>query len=150
MLDFFNESIRCVPMDSVPTQFRNFCSLCIGDRRAAKQTGAILPSPWPSSRRALWLMLCTLLPLSSLMVEAAEQETAQGPTAASTPATAGDPSPPRRRWNNLKQTPRLPLLRPTQPSSRLADWELPLRNLIQARPSALITQCPSLSISNRD
>ena len=39
-------------------------------------------------------MLCTLLPLSSLMVEAAEQETAQGPTAASTPATAGDPSPP--------------------------------------------------------
>ena len=94
MLDFFNESIRYVPMDSVPTQFRNFCSLCIGDRRAAKQTGAILPSPWPSSRRALWLMLCTLLPLSSLMVEAAEQETAQEPTAASTPATAGDPSPP--------------------------------------------------------
>ena len=79
MLDFFNESIRCVPMDSVPTQFRNFCSLCIGNRRVAKQTGAILPSPWPSSRRALWLMLCALLPLSSLMVEAAEQGTRKGP-----------------------------------------------------------------------
>ena len=39
-------------------------------------------------------MLCTLLPLSSLMVEAAEQDTAQGPTDTSTPATAGDPSPP--------------------------------------------------------
>ena len=39
-------------------------------------------------------MLCTLLPPSSLMVEAAEQETAQGPTATSIPATAGDPSPP--------------------------------------------------------
>ena len=39
-------------------------------------------------------MLCTLLPLSSLMVEAAEQDTAQGPTDTSTPATAGDPLPP--------------------------------------------------------
>jgi len=56
----------------------------------------------------------------------------------------------RRRWNNLNQVPRLLLRRPTQPSSRLADWELPLKNLIQAKPSALITQCPSLSISNRD
>ena len=39
-------------------------------------------------------MLCTLLPLSSLMVEAAEQGTTQGPTATPAPATAGDPSPP--------------------------------------------------------
>lgn len=39
-------------------------------------------------------MLCTLLPLSSLMVEAAEQDTAQGPTATSTLASAGDPTPP--------------------------------------------------------
>ena len=39
-------------------------------------------------------MLCTLLPLSSLMVEAAEQGTVQGPTATPAPATAGDPSPP--------------------------------------------------------
>ena len=39
-------------------------------------------------------MLCTLLPLSSLMVEAAEQGTTQGPTATPAPATAGAPSPP--------------------------------------------------------
>ena len=39
-------------------------------------------------------MLCTLLPLSSLMVEAAEQETAQRPTATPTKATTADPSPP--------------------------------------------------------
>ena len=90
----FNESIRCIPMDSVLTQFRSFCSLCIGNRRAAKQEGAISPSPKPSSRRALWLMLCTLLTLSSLMVEAAEQGTAQGPTATPAPTTAGDPSAP--------------------------------------------------------
>ena len=38
-------------------------------------------------------MLCTLLPLSSLIVEAAEQGTVQGPTATPAPATAGDPSP---------------------------------------------------------
>ena len=49
-------------------------------------------------------MLCTLLPLSSLMVEAAEQETAQGPTAASTPATAGDPSPPPSAQMEQPQT----------------------------------------------
>ena len=90
----FNESIRCIPMDSVLTQFRRFCSLCIGNRPAAEQTGAILPSPKPSSRRALWLLLCTLLPLSSLIVEAAQQGTEQGPTATPAPATASDPSPP--------------------------------------------------------
>ena len=39
-------------------------------------------------------MLCTLLTLSSLMVEAAEQGTEQGTTAASTPATSDGPSPP--------------------------------------------------------
>ena len=39
-------------------------------------------------------MLCTLLTLSSLMVEAAEQGTAQGPTATPAPTTAGDPSAP--------------------------------------------------------
>ena len=38
-------------------------------------------------------MLYTLLPLSSLIVEAAEQGTVQGPTATPAPATAGDPSP---------------------------------------------------------
>ncbi len=90
----FNESIRCIPMDSVLTQFRSFCSLCIGNWRPAKQGGAFAPSPKPSSRQAIWLLLCTLLPLSSLMVEAAEQGTAQGPTATPAPATAGDPSPP--------------------------------------------------------
>ena len=90
----FNESIRCIPMDSVLTQFRSFCSLCIGNRRPAKQGGAFAPSPKPSSRQAIWLLLCTLLPLSSLMVEAAEHGTAQGPTATATPPTTGDPSPP--------------------------------------------------------
>ena len=39
-------------------------------------------------------MLCTLLQLSSLMVEAAEQGTERGPTATPAPATARDPSPP--------------------------------------------------------
>ena len=90
----FNEPIRCIPMDSVLTQFRSFCSLCTSNRRAAKKTGAISPAPKPSSGRALWLVLCTLLPLSSLMVEAAEQVTTQGPTATPAPATAGAPSPP--------------------------------------------------------
>ena len=89
----FNESIRCIPMDSVLTLFHSFCSPCSGTRRAAKQRGAFASSPGPSSRQALWLMLCTLLPLSSLMVEAAEQGTVQGPTATPAPATAGDPSP---------------------------------------------------------
>jgi len=94
VLDFFNESIRCIHMDSVLTKFWSFCSLSSGNRRAAEQTGAFAPSPRPSSRRALWLMLCTLLSLPSMIVEAAEQETEQGPTATSTPATTGNPLPP--------------------------------------------------------
>ena len=57
-------------------------------------------------------MLCSLLPLSSLMVEAAEQETAQGPTAASTPATAGNPSLPsaqiEQRQTDAKTPPPAP------------------------------------------
>ena len=90
----FNESIGCIPMDSVLTLFHSFFSPCSDTRRAAKQTGAFASSPRPSSRQALWLMLCTLLSLPSLMVEAAEQRTEQGPTATPAPATAGEPSPP--------------------------------------------------------